>query len=116
MIYADGAPYPLEPSALLLCWLFKLRYLVRVCGPDIPGFERRYRAIYAVLCPLIRVIWRGAQKVVVKSDVELEMIRILDNKVNVSLIHNGVDLSTFKPGDAVPDSGPLRLLCIRTPH
>ena len=103
---------PAGAIALLLCWLFKLRYLVRVCGPDIPGFERRYRAIYAVLCPLIRVIWRGAQRVVVKSDVELEMIRILDNKVNVSLIHNGVDLSTFKPGDAVPDSGPLRLLCV----
>ena len=98
--------------ALLLWRLFKLRYLVRVCGPDIPGFERRYRAIYTVLCPLIRAVWRGAERVVAKSDVELDMIRMLDDKVNVSLIHNGVNLSTFKPGDAILDSGPLRLLCV----
>jgi phosphatidylinositol alpha-1,6-mannosyltransferase len=103
---------PAGAIALLLQKLTGLRYLVRVCGPDIPGFERRYRAVYAVLCPLIRIIWRGAERVVAKSDVELEMIRILDHKANVSLIHNGVDLSTFKPGDAVPDKGPLRLLCV----
>jgi len=103
---------PAGGIALLLWRLFRLRYLVRVCGPDIPGFERRYRTIYALLCPVIRAIWRGAEGVVAKSNVELEMIRTLDNTTNVSLIHNGVDLSTFKPGDAVPDSGPLRLLCV----
>ena len=67
---------PAGAIAFLLWRLFKLRYLVRVCGPDIPGFERRYRAIYALLCPVIRAIWRGAERVVAKSDVELEMIRI----------------------------------------
>jgi phosphatidyl-myo-inositol dimannoside synthase len=103
---------PAGAIALLLWRLFRLHYLVRVCGPDIPGFERRYRTIYAVLCPLIRAIWRGADRVVAKSDVELEMIRMLDDNANVSLIYNGVDLSTFKPGDAVPHSGPLRLLCV----
>jgi glycosyltransferase involved in cell wall biosynthesis len=32
--------------------------------------------------------------------------------VEVSLVANGVDFATFRPAGAIPDHGPLRLLCV----
>jgi glycosyltransferase involved in cell wall biosynthesis len=85
---------------------------VRVSGPDIPGFERRYKYIYPLLSPLIRNVWCNAETVIVKSQVELEMICALEVKVNTLLVPNGVDRATFKPGNSVPNNGALRLLCV----
>lgn len=103
---------PAGAIALSLRRLTGLRYVVRVCGPDIPGFERRYRTLYPILSPLIRIIWHGAEQVVAKSATELEMIRAIDGKAKCSVVANGVNLAAFTPGDPVPDSGPLRLLCV----
>ena len=103
---------PAGMVALALCRLTGLSYLVRVCGPDIPGFERRYRAIYPLLSPLVRVIWRSAAAVVAKCEREADMIHAVDDSVKVSLIANGVDRAAFRSGDIIPDDGPFRLLCV----
>lgn len=98
--------------ALALRRLKGLQYLVRVCGPDIPGFEQRYRAIYPILSPIIRTIWHDAAVVVAKSEGEREMIRAFDRSTNVTLVPNGVDLTAFQSAAPIPDNGPLRLLCV----
>lgn len=103
---------PAGGVALALRRLARLRYLVRVCGPDIPGFERRYGPLYPVIKPIIRAIWRGAETVVAKCEGEAEMIRAVDDRPNISLVPNGVDLAAFPPGAPIPDDGPLRLLCV----
>jgi glycosyltransferase involved in cell wall biosynthesis len=119
--YHRTAPYdlcfawsavPAGGVALVLRRLAGLRYLVRVCGPDIPGFEARYGWLYPFLSPVIRRIWRSAETVVAKCQGEAEMIHAVDGGVSVSLVPNGVDLDAFQPGDPVPDDGPLRLLCV----
>jgi len=89
-----------------------LCYIVRVCGPDIPGFERRYRTIHSFLSPLVRQIWRGAEEVVAKSECEIEMIHAVDPGVSCLVIPNGVDLVAFQPQQTAPDMGPLRILCV----
>ncbi len=103
---------PAGGVALALKGLVGLPYLVRVCGPDIPGFERRYRRLYPILTPLIRSVWRGAETVVAKCQGEAAMVRSVDGAVGLSLVPNGVDLREFRPGAAIPDDGPLRLLCV----
>jgi glycosyltransferase involved in cell wall biosynthesis len=40
------------------------------------------------------------------------MIHAVDPQVPVLLIPNGVDLSAFVPAAPVPDTGPLRLICV----
>jgi glycosyltransferase involved in cell wall biosynthesis len=103
---------PAGGVALGLRRLSGLRYLVRVCGPDIPGFEPRYRMLYPILAPVIRAVWRGAEVVVAKCQGEADMIRKLDGGVRIALASNGVDLDGFQPGASIPDDGPLRLLCV----
>jgi len=103
---------PAGAVALALRRLAGLPYLVRVCGPDIPGFERRYDSLYPILTPLIRMVWRGARVIVAKCAGEAKMIHAVDGGVPIELVPNGVDLETFRPGESIPDEGPLRLLCV----
>ena len=103
---------PAGAVALALKRLRGLRYIVRVCGPDIPGFERRYQMIHSLIAPLIRRVWRGAEQVIAKSHGEIDLIRAADHRVNALLIPNGVDLERFKQSQSVPDEGPLQLLCV----
>jgi glycosyltransferase involved in cell wall biosynthesis len=103
---------PAGAIALVLRHIVGLRYIVRVCGPDIPGFERRYHTIHRFLCPLIRRIWHGAERVIAKSEHEIEMIHAVDPTLDCLLVPNGVDGNRFKPISDAPDDGPLRLLCV----
>ncbi len=102
---------PAGGVALALRRMTGLPYLVRVCGPDIPGFERRYGLLYSVLSPSIRAIWRGAAAVVAKCAGEADMIRAVDRGVKVSLVANGVGIGAFQLA-TIPDHGPLRLICV----
>ncbi len=102
---------PAGGVALALRRLTGLPYLVRVCGPDIPGFEERYGGIYPLLTPIIRATWHGAAAVVAKCVGEADMIRAVDSTVDITLIPNGVDLASFQPA-SISKSGPLRIVCV----
>jgi glycosyltransferase involved in cell wall biosynthesis len=103
---------PAGGVALALRRVVGLRYLVRVCGPDIPGFEERYNWLYPILTPIIRAIWRGAEVVVAKCEGEADMIRAIDRQPEIRLVPNGVDLDAFPPGKPIANDGVLRLLCV----
>ena len=103
---------PAGAIALALRRFTGLRYILRVCGPDIPGFELRYQTIHILIAPLIRRVWRRADTTIAKSQREIEMIHSADRHADCLLIPNGVDIERFEPVHAVPDDGPLRLLCV----
>lgn len=103
---------PAGGIALMLRCITGLRYILRVCGPDIPGFEQRYQTTHVMLSPLLRRIWRGAELVVAKSENEVQMIRAVDSDVKCVLIPNGVDIDRFRPAHSATYHGPLRLLCV----
>jgi phosphatidylinositol alpha-1,6-mannosyltransferase len=105
------------PAGLIAWYLskrFRVPYLVRVSGPDIPGFEARYRMIYPFITPLVRRVWQKAARVIVKCEGERRMVTGLSDSCHVTLIRNGVDTDLFPPPDdfAVPPDGPLRVLCV----
>lgn len=103
---------PAGAIARLLRCFTGLTYIVRVCGPDIPGFERRYGRLYILLKPLIRATWQAAAFTVAKCEGETAMIRAVDSSVAISLVPNGVDRGSFAPAANIPNDGPLRLLCV----
>lgn len=103
---------PAGACALGLKWVSGLPYMLRVSGPDIPGFEERYKNLYPILKPLIRSIWRNAEIVIAKCSAEAEMIHEIDPSVGVTIIPNGVDTDQYIPGEPIPDEGPLKLLCV----
>ena len=89
-----------------------LRYLVRVCGVDIPGFERRYRFIYPAITPVIRAVWREAECVIAKCRGEVDLIQRADPTVSPQIIPNGVDLRMFAPPAGKLAHGNLRVICV----
>jgi glycosyltransferase involved in cell wall biosynthesis len=103
---------PAGAVALALLRLISLPYIVWVSGPDIPGFEQRYSYVYPWLSPLIRAVWRNASHVVAKCADEIEMIKSLERKAQVTFIPNGVDLQIFKPRLQTLDNRPLHVLCV----
>jgi phosphatidylinositol alpha-1,6-mannosyltransferase len=103
---------PAGGVALALHHLCGLQYLLRVSGPDIPGFEQRYGPLYPVLTPIIRSVWRGAERVIAKCREEADMVQRREPGLSVEIVPNGVDLCAFSTAPGAPDEGPLRLLCV----
>ncbi|MCX7841325.1 MAG: glycosyltransferase, partial [Anaerolineae bacterium] len=103
---------PAGAIARALQWCTGLSYMVWVSGPDIPGYEQRYRRMYPFLTPILRTTWRNATPLIAKCQQEIEMIHAVDASVAVTRVPNGVDLNVFYPGAPIPDDGVLKLICV----
>jgi glycosyltransferase involved in cell wall biosynthesis len=102
---------PAGVVALALRRLAGLPYILRVCGPDIPGFERRYGPLYPLLTPPIAAAWAGASRLVAKCADEAAMMRAVRPGLRIELVPNGVDLAAFAPAP-IADGGPLRIISV----
>ena len=91
---------------------FGLPYLVRITGPDIPGFEKRYRLLYPFIAPFIQRIWRDAHEVVVKCEGEARMVRAVSPLIQPVMIQNGVEMRAFNPSSPPQAGEPLRVVCV----
>jgi len=90
-----------------------LPYIVRVTGPDIPGFEARYQGVYKVVSPVIKRTWRNAEVVIGKCKQEIDMIQANENRVILKTIYNGIDTEKFQPiYQARKPNEALKLLCV----
>lgn len=110
LVFAWSA-VPAGGVALALRRLTGLPYILRVCGPDIPGFERRYGALYPLLTPTIRATWRGAARLVAKCRGEADMMLAVQPGLAIDLVPNGVEQAAF-PRAPIADGGPLRVICV----
>ena len=103
---------PAGAIARALYGLDGLRYVVRVGGPDIPGFERRYARLYPLLTPTICSVWKNAEAVIAKCQPEAELIKKVLPQLEISIIRNGVDTDVFKPAETRIDSGRVQIICV----
>jgi len=88
-------------------------YIVRVTGPDIPGFETRYEGVYKLVSPVIRRAWRNAEVVIGKCQQEIDMILKNETRVKLKTIYNGIDAEKFQPVYKSREAAePLKLLCV----
>ncbi|MEP7162670.1 MAG: glycosyltransferase, partial [Candidatus Moraniibacteriota bacterium] len=53
--------------AYLLKRLYRIPYVVSLRGADVPGFSEKYDNFYLFLKPLVRFLWREAERVIPNS-------------------------------------------------
>ena len=82
---------------------FGVPYAVVMHGSDVPGGENaRFRALYPIVKPWVRRVWRGAAAVLAVS----ESLRVLALRTwpggHIDIVPNGVDVDLFHPA-TLPD-------------
>ncbi|MFC2015654.1 glycosyltransferase [Chloroflexota bacterium] len=106
------AGVPAGGVAMWLKWEFGLPYIVSLQGPDVPGFEQRYRWVYLVLTPFIRLVWRRAAALTACSEQHRDLAHQTEPDLPVEPIPNGVDIQMFHPDPSMRrDDGTIRLIC-----
>lgn len=95
------------PSGVVGWWLKKregLPYIIRFGGGDIPGFQERFRGLYYVLSPVVRIIWKQADELVANSDGLKRMATRFYDRYPIRVIPNGVDCTQFHPAERKPSN------------
>lgn len=84
-----------------LSWYFKLAYklpyLISLRGSDVPGYSERFDKLYKFLMPLIKSIWKRADKVIANSQGLAELAKKSYPQKKIAVIANGVDTKKFNP-------------------
>lgn len=104
------------PSGPLGYWVkkrYKVPYVIRFGGGDIPGFQERFTKVYKWISPFLKVIWRNADALVANSEGLQKMALGFYNKREVKIIPNGVDTDYFKPSDRMnKDNSEINILFV----
>lgn len=90
--------------SLLFKWQYGIPYIISLRGADVPGFSGRFSLLYYFLTPIIKIIWKKAEKVVACSTGLKELAQKTNPIQNMEVIPNGINTELFKP-DAVRRPG-----------
>lgn len=88
---------PSGPVGLYLKLKYGLPYIIRFGGGDIPGFQDRFKTLYKLIGPAVKLLWRGSSALVANSSGLRDFALNFYGKCPVEVIPNGVDADTFKP-------------------
>lgn len=96
-----------------------LRYVIRMGGGDIPGFQDRFRQLYKLVSPELRRIWRDAEMLVTNSEGLRQMAKGFCDSYPIRVIPNGVDTEIYQPNEqkfyseqTLQDDGTVKLLSV----
>lgn len=89
---------PSGPIGYVLKKIYKLPYIIRFGGGDIPGFQKRFTKIYKLLSPAIKAIWRNADALIANSQGLKDRALNFYAKKDFDIICNGVNTDIFYPG------------------
>lgn len=88
---------PSGPIGLYLKKIYKVPYVIRFGGGDIPGAQKRYTIIYKLLSPILRYIWKNADGLVANSEGLQRRAENFEKRYPIICIGNGVDINFFHP-------------------
>lgn len=103
---------PSGPIGYVLRKKYKLPYIIRFGGGDVPGFQKRFTKVYKLIGPAIKVIWKNAIGLIVNSQELKDMALGFYNKKEFEIIYNGVDTKTFYPRSDKKELGEFRILFV----
>jgi glycosyltransferase involved in cell wall biosynthesis len=101
---------PAGGIAFVLKKFLGLPYIVSLQGPDIPGFEVRYKYLYPFLKPILSIIWDTADKVVAISAQQKQLAQDFKKDIEILVVPNGVDPEEFHP--IIKDNTEIKILCV----
>ena len=102
---------PCGPIAWLIKFFYKIPYIIALRGGDVPGFLSYDLAAYhRVLKPLIKFLWRKADRVTAVSRGLKNLANATDPFLPIKIIPNGVDSNIFRPKEMSSPKGRLKLL------
>lgn len=90
------------PSGVLGYYLkrkYKLPYVIRFGGGDIPGAQERFKYVYKVISPAIKIIWKNAKARIANSTDLRNRAYLFCEKYRFDVIQNGVDANIFKTNE-----------------
>lgn len=88
------------PSGPLGYWIkkrYKVPYIIRFGGGDIPGFQARFTKAYKLIGPFLKMFWKNADALVANSEGLRQMALGFYDKKEIGIIPNGVDTDYFVP-------------------
>lgn len=88
---------PSGPIGYMLKKKYKLPYVIRFGGGDVPGFQERFTKVYKIIAPAIKLIWKNADALIANSQGLKDMALDFYNKKPFDVIPNGVDTEVFYP-------------------
>lgn len=103
------------PSGVIGYWLklrFGLPYIIRFGGGDIPGFQDRFKTVYKLIGPFVKIIWKNASALVANSQGLKEFALKFYKKRPIEVIYNGVDTDVLYPDQAERDNSRVNLLFV----
>lgn len=88
---------PAGPIGYMLKKKYKLPYIIRFGGGDIPGFQDRFTKVYKILAPAIKTIWKNADRRIANSIGLKELAYDFCDKYEFDVVANGVDVNRYIP-------------------
>lgn len=103
---------PSGPIGYMLKKKYRIPYIIRFGGGDIPGAQKRFDTVYKILRPAIRTIWRNSEARITNSEGLKQRASDYYKECKYEIIPNGVDTSRFYPGDKSDDKDTLNILFV----
>ncbi|HPN54441.1 MAG TPA: glycosyltransferase family 4 protein [Candidatus Moranbacteria bacterium] len=103
---------PCGVISLLLKRKFGIPYIISLRGSDVPGYSERFTALYKVITPIIKKIWKEAYFVIANSQGLAELALKSKPEKEIGIIPNGIDTKEFFPAPEKNEADKFTIICV----